>query len=500
MRALFSAQFLLIGPSMKHFKVKTVAFTGAHSLPIELECVHSRRLPYIQIIGGGASFVSEVRERVLAALESSGFRLPARKFSIRIAPSLHGVSTESLDLAVALAILGSCGKISPERMQGILVVAGLGLDGKLLPTGRKADLRQQLPNFRSAFLAWEDSDLLETSHLEAGGGFQSLAELVSFLQGGSLFLRQRPPEKRHWPSLAPAWDSLVGDALAKRALLLAAAGAHPSLFLTANSRHAKNLALALRSILPPLTAQEEDEMEFLQQISGGLREHSRPFVPFAPCASPLWTAPGLPKAKGVQDWLQAHRGVLFVEDFPQWGAGIWQGLREPLLLGQVRVGLAGHYSFLPASPYLVAQAVACPCGTRTACSCLKLEKTRYLARLAKYTAGLFDLIVPLGKEIEKSDLGWEEACSQVAAATQLMHSRQKKPNARLEESELFGKTWDAGALLLWRALQRKEKIPLALAKVALTVSDLRQSSKVEEPDLLEARYFHQLEGGAERRV
>src|SRR3989344_8386125 len=114
---------------MRHFQVKGAAFFPNHATPINVECVQTRRLPYLQILGCSASTGAELREKVLAALDSIEFRLPARKFTVNFQPALPDGRVEGLELAVAMAILGSCRHFSAQSLANTLVCGSLALDG-----------------------------------------------------------------------------------------------------------------------------------------------------------------------------------------------------------------------------------------------------------------------------------------------------------------------------------------------------------------------------------
>lgn len=469
---------------MNYFKVNCVGVIGKKISMVEVECVQQRRLPYLHVIGGSSANVGSLRERVLAAIESSGFRLPARRFTVNLGGGAQ-LPTEELDLAVALAILGSA-KAFPRLRIGEFAVSGtLSLDGRLLPLACRAPLRSFGVENGSLglLLPWEDSHILGAEG--AGGGFRTLAEVVAFLRGEG----EMGPRKSDVGGLgeeeAFAWSWLFGRPLAQRLLPVCAAGAHPLLAFGGSARLISEDLLAL---LPPLDVREREEVESMRRLMGEPAGRRRPLREIrADQAGQLLKFNA--RAGLFGEISMAHGGLLFVSSLGDRPLPLLRLLQEPLELGLIRSFRAGHPVQSPADWQLVAQADLCPCGAKGACGCSGREVLKWRQRLDQVRS-----FFPIAYHVEEARLGQsafsvESIRGQVAQARALAMGRQPGPNNRLGLEECFkSKAWEPEALEFWK-ISRNHKLGLSLARVALTVSDLRCGGSVEKRDVLEARHY-----------
>lgn len=488
------------------FRVKSALIAGVQAIPVQIESAQSRRLPYLQILGGSGKAAAELRERVVAAICSSGFRVPARRITVQIQPGAHGLALEHLDLAVALAILGGSGQFPAPRVENLLICGALGLDGSLRPVGNRAALRRLLSEggYSSAILPWEGSEVLSSSQLRAGGGFHTLFEAVEFLRGRGAGARLSPKPEGEAPPPSRIFERIRGQTVAKRMLEVAAAGHHHALLSGPRGAGPEILAHALSALLPPLTAAEEEEVRSIYSLAGIERFPSRPF-------HSLGSAPALPsllsdsKLGRISEALLAHRGVLYLENVAEQDARIFPGLAALMKLGGFDLSAASRRSFVPADPLVMAHSHLCACGgagsARLSCVCRPTEAKRYRQRWQRMLAFPFDLCLRLEEgRAENPGEGLEPRAARVLAARARMLGRQGRPNGRLSEAEaLSAGEWAPGALSLisaWQARERGRELA-SLLRVGLTICDLREGAKVEERDLLEARhYFEGAEGEA----
>lgn len=486
------------------FRVKSALIAGVQAIPVQIESAQSRRLPYLQILGGSGKAAAELRERVVAAIFSSGLRVPARRITVQIQPGAHGLALEHLDLAVALAILGGSGQFPAPRVENLLICGALGLDGSLRPAGNRAALRRLLSEggYSSAILPWEGSEVLSSSQLGAGGGFHTLFEAVEFLRGKGAGAQIGPRQEGEAPPPSRVFERIRGQAVAKRMLEVAAAGHHHALLSGPPGTGPELLAHALSALLPPLGASEEEEVRSIYSLAGIEQPPSRPFhaLGSAPALPALLPDPALGRISGA---LLAHRGVLYLENVVEQDARVFPGLSALMKLGGFELSLASHRSFVPADPVVLAHSRLCACGgvgsARLACVCRPTEARRYRERWRRMLAFPFDLCLRL--EEERADApgeGLEPRASRVLEARARMLARQGRPNGRLSEAEaLAAGRWSPGALSLlsaWQARERGRELA-SLLRVGLTVCDLRAGARAEERDLLEARhYFEGAEG------
>jgi magnesium chelatase family protein len=493
---------------MNFFRVQSALIAGLQATPVRVECAQARRLPYLQILGGSGSAVNEMRERVMSALQTLArekFRLPARRFTVEITPSLHSLPIETLDLAVAVAILGSCGQFPASRTEKLLICGRLGLDGGIsLPKGVWACRRLLRSGvFESALLPLDASDALEERHLERGGGFSHLEEVVDFLRGTAFGVRSRREKEVEALPAMRSWSRVPGQELAKRVIEISAAGSHHLLLAGAQGARADLLAHALSSLLPPLAEREAEEVREIYALAG--LEHAVPARPihfFGSC-------PALPpllhdrKLALVEESLLAHRGVLYVDQVCDREAALFPALLPLMRSGLLPSHFLGRTALIPAEAVVVASASACACGGAgdplTTCSCRPTEARRYRARWRGLLRQPFDLFLPIFPERgrtgeESSEAGGEVAAERVAGARIRMKERGFGWNARLPEENLFtAAPWAPKARRLWETLearaggQREEY--LSVARVALTIADLSGTGQVGEAELLEALHY-----------
>lgn len=471
---------------MNYYKGRSLSFAGLGAIEVEVECVQSRRLPFLQIIGASPSVAGEQRERVMAALESSGFRLPRRRLTLRYGPDLHGLPLENLDCAAALAILGSARAFPIERGATFFALGGLSLDGSLQPRVDSAALRAWLrahPRAR-VLLPWEQSRELSAEH--EGGGFRRLAELVEFLRGGIPVARcesSAASERVRIPNEIQIARNVSATDL--RLAEIAAAGAHHLLLVDGEEEKLRALAQTTHQLLPSgdgsgACASSQSllcELPFreMKEAEGGrlLRADRR---------SGTWGELSL-----------AHGGLLLLREFENRNAALTP-LFAAMNDGFLRSFRGARTDQHPCEVLVMAGTAPCECGgswrTKRTCICRPPLRERRLRTLAKAP---FDLRC-FGEgdaqgQLERRTLPF----AKVRAARAWMIARQGKPNGRLRLPEaLRAKPWAADATDWLRVGDRKLGATEALARVALTVSDLREGAELSRGDLLEA--WHHVAG------
>lgn len=491
---------------MKYFFVQSAVLLGIEAVPVRIECVQSRRLPFLQVLGGSPAQSAELRERVIAALESAQFRIPSRRITVQIQPNVASFPLRSLDLAVALAILGSGGQIPPDSLQDLLVLGELGLDGSLRGCGSLHFARRLLEKsaFRGIISPAADSYLEESSEELAGGVFANLGEVVRFLRAPDAPRnRVSPTPARMYAeeSMAPPpdliWSRLGGDEKAERLLEIAAAGGHHLLLRKSGALRTELLAHALSSLLPLLLQPEADEVRAIYAQAGlPFLNPSRPIHFFGTCSglSPLLSDRSYAK---VEEALFAHRGVLHLDQACEREEVVLSRLASSMREGKWPMRVGGIRQEVAVSPLILASAPSCACEADglAGCFCRATEAKRYRERWRRLMRYPFDLALPLSLNAEgAATSSYAARAGRVADARGRMLVRQGKWNSRLSEAELLeGKRWNAQAAGLWRhfALQERKNPNrgLSLARVALTISDLRGGEEISGADLLEARHY-----------
>ena len=346
-------------------RVNTVAFNGLEILDVDLQVQISSGLPAFTIVGLPDKAVAESRERVRAALQSLGLSLPAKRITLNLAPADLLKEGSHFDLPVALGLLAGMGVIPQEELADYIALGELGLDGSLLsvngilPAAVKANRSGKgliCPAANGSEAAW--------SGLQSIVAPDSLLSLVNHFKGSQL-IPFPTVQKTESQTLFPDMSDVKGQESAKRALEIAAAGAHNLLMIGPPGAGKSMLAARLPSILPPLTAAEALETSMIHSVAGELKNggicFERPFRdPHHSASTPALVGGGR-KARPGEISL-AHNGVLFLDELPEFSRAALEALRQPLENGSVSISRVNAHTVYPARFQLIAAMNPCRCG------------------------------------------------------------------------------------------------------------------------------------------
>ena len=477
---------------------------GLDAYLVTVEVHTTGGLPGFAITGLPAAAVRESKDRVRAALATSGHSVPVSRITVHLGPADIPKTGGRFDLAIALGVMVAQQE-SPWPVAGIEFLGELALNGELRP------IRGALP---AVLAAQQDGHALvlpaanaAEAALVAGAEVYTAAhlqEVVRHLSGEARLPRVAPSTDPVPLGATTDLADVRGQLFAKRALVVAAAGGHNLLMIGPPGSGKSMLAERLSSLLPPLTHDEMLRVASIASIAGEPRAAEPTLAP--PFRAPHHTASAQALVGGGTrprpgEISLAHRGVLFLDELPEFPRGALEALREPLESGVARISRVHDQLAFPAEFMLIAAMNPCPCGFKgdgtDRCNCTPYKLEQYRSRISGPLLDRFDLHVEvprvpfedIAEHVERGESGSFRDAVVGARAAQL--ARGGKLNARLDARALWrvvtlGKDQRA---LLKRAADRWQlsaRSSLRVLKVARTIADLERSDTVTAQHVAEA--------------
>lgn len=501
-------------------KILSAVVKGLDVSLVEVEMDVSDGLPYFQIVGSASTEVKEAGERVKTAIKNIGLRLPGKRIVGNLTPANIKKVGTAFDLPLAITMLASHGIINPEKLNGILVMGEVGLDGNI------HKVEGVLPVINHGKNAGIHTFIIPKANVKEGAviegvsiyGMEHLTEVLEHFKGN-----MKAPEdafdfeksQKDATETTLDFGDIQGQEFVKRAAQVAVAGNHNLLMIGPPGSGKSMIARRIPSITPPMTFQESMDISQVYSIMGML-QNNRPLIYQRPFRSVHHTITktalvgGGNKVKPGEISL-AHEGVLFLDELAEFQKPVLEVLRQPLEDNKIRITRAnGSYDF-PAKFMLVAAMNPCPCGNypdRNRCTCTEHQITSYLGKISQPLLDRIDLCLDVPKVEYETLVGREKTMDsesmkeEVKNAIQIQKKRYAKenfsynadiPSNRMDEFCYLDEESQELMKLAYKKLNLTARTYYKILKVARTLADMEEKENIQKEHIQEAIGYRMIE-------
>ena len=490
--------------------VRTLGISGIQGSAVTAECYISNGLPGFDIVGLPDAAVKEARERVRAAAKSSGLSFPVSRITVNLAPANLKKAGTHYDLPILLSILAACGGVSRPKSTSAFV-GELSLDGQLRPVSGVLPmaLAAKREGIKALFVPAENAAEATLARGPVVYGIHNLKELAAGLNGETVLQPEPLWEPQPNDDAVLDFKDVLGQENVKRALEVAAAGSHNVLLIGPPGSGKSMLSKRLPSILPDMTWEESLEVSQIYSVMG-LLTAKNPLVTRRPFRSPHHTVSNAGLAGGGSnprpgEISMAHKGVLFLDEMPEFRKDTLDLMRQPLEDGKVTISRVVGAITYPAEFMMVCAMNPCKCGwygdPSGRCKCSEMTVENYRSRISGPMLDRIDIVVEVPSvhfEDLRSRAEAEPSASvkeRVNAARAIQNRRfgagSSMCNARMgpEEMRKFCQLDDECAGLMKDAFETMGLTARSydrILKVARTVADMEGSEEIQPQHIAEA--------------
>jgi magnesium chelatase family protein len=493
--------------------VRTATVFGIEAYLVQVEVDVSFGLPMFQMVGLPDASVRESRDRVRSAIKNSGFEFPPHRVTVNLAPADIRKAGSAFDLPIALGVLAAAGVLARRDIGDVILIGELSLDGGIQSARGVLPIAAAARRYQCPALLLPHPNRNEAAVVKGLDLYpvRTLSEAVSALADPSAFragLPSIPAARVHASTFDGDFADVHGQALARRALEIAAAGGHNVLMIGPPGAGKTMMARRVGTVLPSLSFEESIEATSIHSVAGLLNAGTQ-LLTERPFRAPHHTISDVALVGGGQyprpgEISLAHHGVLFLDEMPEFSRHVLEVLRQPLEEGVVRIARAARTAVFPARFMLIGAMNPCPCGYLgdpvKPCRCPPLQVARYASRLSGPMRDRLDLTVHVAAvpptALQDSEPGETSADirGRVLGARERQFARDGKLNARLQGRSLKARSMLTGSA---RAVMSRALAQLALSargydrtlRVARTIADLGGADLIDAEHLAEALHY-----------